>query len=139
MTLTVEAKPPYTEDLVRGGKTGKRLYGAFRTYADGTKVYLAYRKHSEIYRGGEASISDAIRAGKAAWALDDETVLAARARGCRFVGVMVRDTGDVYLARIEKWFDRGRTRFINYEAKGGALQRCLGLSEFSFKPGEIKL
>jgi hypothetical protein len=136
MTLEVAARPPYTITEVR---KNKRLYGYYYDFADGTRAYFASRRQSEIYRGGEATISDAQRSGKAAWALDDETLLAARARGCKIVGVIVKDTGDRYAARIEKWFDRGAVKFINYETKGGSLQRCLALTEFTLVPGEIRL
>jgi hypothetical protein len=136
--LTLEKPDTGEAVLVDLVKKGKRLYGAFYTFA-GKLAYIAYRKHGDVFRAGEATISEALRKGTAAWALDDETLLMARARGAAFVGIMVRDTGDRYLARIEHWFDRGRVRFIDYEKKGGSRQRCLALSEFVMRRGELKL
>jgi hypothetical protein len=138
MTITLEKPDAGDVTLVELVKKGKRLYGAFYLFR-GMLAYIAYRKQAEIFRAGEASISEALRKGTAAWALDEETLLLARSRGARFVGIMVKDTGDRYIARIERWFDRGRAKFINYERKGGSLQRCLPLSEFALRPGELKL
>lgn len=121
-------------------KKGRRTYGAIHTVPCGERIYLAYRRHSDIFRFGEKSISDAIRSGKAAWAIDEETLIAMRARGIRFIGVMVRDTGDVYLTRIEHFFNRAMARVLNYETRGGALQKYLPLRYFQRKAGrKIKL
>jgi hypothetical protein len=121
-------------------KKGRRLYGGIHTVvASGQRCYLAYRRQAEIFRHGEKSISDAVRAGKAAWALDDATVLEMRAKGITLIGVYVRDTGDIYLTHIKNFFDREKTKLLNYEARGGALQRYLPLQFFKVRFGRVKI
>lgn len=120
-------------------KKGRRTYGAIYTLPDGRVLYLAWRKISEIFRSGEISISAAIRAGKAAWALDDETLLMLRARKIPFAGVLVRETQDVFLTRTEHFFDKTKAKVMNYSGRGGALQRYLPLAYFMRRPGKIKL
>lgn len=121
-------------------KKGRRTYGAIHTVPSGERAYLAYRKTSEIFRFGEKTISDAIRSGKAAWALDEETLIAMRAKGIRFIGVLVRETGDIYLTKTERFFDRALAKVLNYEARGGSLQKYLPLRYFQLKSGKkIKL
>lgn len=120
-------------------KKGRRLYGGIYTLPSGKRCYLAYRKTGEIFRSGEKSISDAIRKGIAAWAIDEETLLLVRAQGIRFVGVLCRDTGDRYLTTIEAFFDKRRMTILNYAARGGALQRYLALQHFKHRVGRVKL
>lgn len=120
-------------------KKGKRTYGAIYTLPSGVRVYMAWRRTKEIFRYGEASISAAIRAGKAAWALDDETLITLRAQGIKFVGVLDRDTGDKYLTYLDRFFDKSAANILNYEARGGALQRYLPLGQFRRRAGLAKI
>lgn len=120
-------------------KKGRRLYGGLHTIREtGATCYLAYRRQAEIFRSGEKSISDAVRLGTACWALDDQTLLEMRAKGIRVIGVFVRDTGDIYLTRIENFFDRAKAKLLNYESRGGALQRYLPLTFFKIRYGRVK-
>ena len=120
-------------------KKGRRLYGGIFTLSDGRRVYLAYRKIGEIFRSGEKTISDAIRARTACWAIDEETLIQMRAQGIRFVGVLCRDNGDVWLTTIDCFFDRKRASIFNYERRGGALQRYLPLQHFRRRPGRVRV
>ncbi|BBI61768.1 hypothetical protein HSBAA_30740 [Vreelandella sulfidaeris] len=100
-------------------KKDKRLYGAIVTLDTGQKVYMAYRKRSEIYRAGEVRVGEAIKKGVAAWAMDDDTLSMMRAHGITVVGVFVRDTGDRYVTKIDNYFDKTKIRILNYSARGG--------------------
>jgi hypothetical protein len=104
---------------------------------DGKRIYLAYRRLDQIYRFGESSISDAIRSRKAAWAIDDETLLQMRAQGVRYVGVLCRDNRDIWLTTIDQFF--GKATVLNYAGRGGALQRYLPLTHFKRRAGAVKL
>lgn len=119
-------------------KKGKRLYGAIVTLETGQKVYMAYRKHNEIYRSGEVRLGDAIKKGVAAWAMDDDTLSMMRAHGINVVGVFVRDSGDRYVTQIENYFDKTKIRILNYSARGGSLQRFLPLQYFKYRKASIR-
>jgi hypothetical protein len=137
--MTAAIERGYTEEIV---KKGRRTYGSLRTYLDGRKVYLAWRKQNEIYRSGRASISDAMRDGVAGWAVDDETLLAMRSKVVPFIGVLVRETGEIYLTYTDAFFERGPTKrwfMQNHVAKCGSLQRVMPLQAFMHKPGVVTL
>ncbi|WP_456868382.1 hypothetical protein [Galbibacter sp. BG1] len=100
---------------------------------NGTNVYLAYRKLGEIFRSGKRNLSEAIREGVAAWAIDEETLRERRLEGIKVVGVLCKESDDIWLAPIERFFDTNHARIMNYESRGGALQRYLPLKEFKRK------
>lgn len=114
-------------------KRGRRLYGAVYTLPSGTQIYVAYRKISEIFRGGKKTISEAVREGCASWAIDEDTLRARRIEGVNIVGVLCKDDDSLWLAPLEKFFDPTNVRIMNYESRGGALQRYLPLKEFKRK------
>lgn len=120
-------------------KRGRRIYGAIYKLKDGREVYLAWRKQKEIFRSGEKNMSDAFALGKASWALDDETLLELRLAGVELVGVLVKETGDIYVTHISHFFDTTKSKVMNYEARGGALQRYLPVNYFSVLLGETRI
>jgi hypothetical protein len=128
-----------TKDITRKVKRGRRVYGAVYTLASGEQVYMAWRKTSEIFRGGEKLLSDAISNMKASWAIDDETLRDRKREGIRFIGIWVVDTDDKYIAPLDYFFDKTRAKVMNYETRGGALQRYLPLDQFRHTPGVTKI
>lgn len=135
--MVYELGPKKKLELV---KKGKRLYGAIVTMDSGEKIYMAYRKHCEIYRSGEMRLGDAMKKGVAAWAMDDETLQIMRAHGIKVVGVFVRDTGDRYVTDLANYFDKTKIKILNYASRGGALQRYLPLQHFKCRrPKKLKL
>lgn len=118
---------------------GRRIYGAVYQLSDGREVYLAWRKQSEVFRAGEKSVSDAFAAHKAAWALDDETLLNLRLEGVQLVGVLVKETLDIYITSIANYFDATKAKVMNYEARGGALQRYLPVDNFRVLLGSTRI
>ncbi len=119
-------------------KKGRRTYGAYYTNPDGTRFYMAWRRTKEIFRYGEKDISTAIRSGKAAWALDEETLIDLRAAGIKFVGVIDRDTGDKYMTVLDLFFNPA-AQVMNYAGRGGSLQRYLPLQHFRRQVGKTKI
>jgi hypothetical protein len=110
----------------------KRRYGAFCTQDDGSVIYVALRKFNDLYTSGKGGkISIALRAGEAYWAVDYSTLTLARLKGCKIIGVKLKDTGDLYLTRIENFFNGSLARSINYSTRGGSLQRCLNVKNFT--------
>lgn len=100
---------------------------------------MAWRKTSEIFRGGKKFLSDAIADGTAAWAIDDETLRDLQLSGVEFVGVWTSDTDDKYLTTLDAFLDRKKAQILNYETRGGALQRYLPLSCFSVITGSTRV
>ena len=124
---------------IRQVRRGKRLYGGLVTTASGKRAYLAYRRVAEIFRSGAPDISTAIRTGQACWAIDEETLLQMRAQGVPFIGVLLRETGDIFLTRTEVFFDRTKAKILTFERRGAALQRYLPLQYFQRKAGKVSM
>lgn len=133
--MAYELGPKKKLELV---KKGKRLYGAIVSLDSGEKIYMAYRKHNEIYRSGEMRLTDAIKKGVAAWAMDDETLQIMRAHGIKVVGVFVSDSGERYVTNIDNYFDKTKIKILNYSSRGGALQRYLPLQYFACRKPAVK-
>lgn len=88
--------------LVYEIKRGRRRLGAVYAWSKG-EVYLAFSTAKDVYRSGEKSNSDAVRAGIACWAIEEEILLKMRSRGLNFVGVLIKDTGEVWVSTISRF------------------------------------
>lgn len=108
-------------------RNGRRIYGGVYCLQDGREVYLAWRRTKDIFRSGEKTISDAVANGTACWAIDYDTLIRLRTEGVYLVGVINRDTNDIYIAMLGDFI---AAKTLNYESRGGALQRYLPLSKF---------
>lgn len=120
-------------------KKGRRLYGVFVRLYNGKQLYMAVRRHKEIYRHGRKSLSQAMREGVAGWAIDSDTLMEAERRGIDHIGVFVKDTGDKYLTERERFYDPYIAHMIDYTSKGGSIQRVLPLGSFAMRHGPVKL
>jgi hypothetical protein len=127
------------KELVRGGRTNRRLYGGIYELSDGRNVYLAYRWRKEIFLNGEKSINAALDKGVACWAMDQDTLFNMRIRMIEIVGVYMRDERNIYITRLENFFDTDKSRIMNFERRGGALQRYLPLQYFDMLKGRSKI
>ena len=118
----------------------KRRFGVFCKQDDGAVIYMAFRKHNDIFTSGKGGkISIALRAGEAYWAIDYSTLTLARLKGVKVVAVKLRDTGDLYLTRLENFFNTALARSINYSTRGGSMQRCLNVKQFTVIRPSISL
>lgn len=115
---------------MRGGRTGRKLFGAVFKLSSDRLVYLEFRNRKDIFRGGEKSVSVAHDKGIACWAMDYDTLLSMRNQQIELVGVYVRDEGDIYITRRENFFDSTKATVKNYESRGGTLQEYLPLRHF---------
>lgn len=120
-------------------KRGRRLYGHLCTMDDGQVIYLARRKHREIFRSGHSLISEAMVESQAAWALDETTIYGLRAKRIEFVGVRVIDTGDLYVTKLAFYMDLKKAKVRDYSDNGGARQRYLPLQYFAYQRGLVAL
>lgn len=129
-----------TKDVWKLVKRGRRTYGAIYLMPHtGAKVYFAWRKQAEIFRAGKPTTSEALREGTACWALDDETLIDLKAQGVELVGVWCKDTDDRYMTKLSLFMDRTKAKVLDYNARGGSLQRYLPLQYFAKRTGETKI
>lgn len=124
--------------LVRKDPAKKRspIYGAVYKLADGRQVYLAWRWNSEIFRSGEKTISDAVSKGVACWAIDNDTLIRLRIEGVYLIGVAVADTGDIYISTLNEF---NTAPVLNFNNRGGSLQRYLNLKKFRVLNGVTRI
>lgn len=114
-------------------KRGRRQYGAIYRRSDGGRelaFYLAWRKPKDIFRDGEKNNSDAVRAGKAIWAIDHDTLLMLRRKDVRSIGVLDQVNNEVYWTTLSVYLDSKIAKPRDYERRGGANQRYLPFHEF---------
>lgn len=117
--------------LVKGGRNGRKLMGGIYDTPSGGKMFLSYQFRKDIYRNGEKSISAAHDKGVACWAIDYDTLLEMRRKGVETIGIYVRDEEMVYFTKRENFLDEDKCRIMNYDPKGGVLQKYLPLRHFA--------
>jgi hypothetical protein len=132
--VTPKGSPNYEMTVV---KKGRRTYGAYYVFDNGVKIYMAWRKFSDIFCSGKKDISEALRNGCALWAIDEDDLITIRAKGCSAAGVLVKDTGDKYIAPIDVWTQHAK--FLNYTKRGGSKQKYLNIDLMLFHPGKLYL
>jgi hypothetical protein len=117
-------------------KKGRQRHGEERTYFDGRKCYIAFRKKKDLYRSGERTMSDAVRKNIHCWALDYDRLLTLRSKQIRLVVIWVQDTGELFGTQLEHFFDKEKIQRHNYAERGGALQHYLPFEYWKRKPGK---
>lgn len=130
--MTKPCVKPSEEKLRRS----KGRAGVIYTWSDGRRFYLASRALKDIWHHGHPSISDAVRAGSAAWLFDDETVHELRLKGVNVVGVKVRDSGDIWITHLSFLLDRDKAPVVSAR---GLSWRALPFSYFKRRAGKLKL
>ena len=99
-----------------------RFFGAWYSFDDGSGLYLAHRRLSQVYKK------------KTAWCLDRTTLEMTRDRGFKVVGVAVKQGKRVhyYMTPVDDFF--GPHSFLNYD---NMLQRGLPLNRFRITPSHV--
>lgn len=120
----MKATESYT---VEDFKRGKRIIGVFVSFESGQKLYLAYKTHKQIFRASRKTISDAKDEGVACWAFEVDTLMEVRARGVKYVGVIVRNTREIYLTDYENLYNPHKVKIFN---NTGMPRRYLPLQYF---------
>ena len=116
-------------------KKGRFTIGGIFTFEDGRRCFLAYRKLETIFKHGAMTISDAMRDNKAAWSFEIGIILQMRSKGIPIMGVLVEETGDLFLTKTEWLSDSTKARVINSK-NGSALQRFMPLRYFWRRQGQ---
>ena len=114
-----------------------RHRGGIYTSRSGERVFLAFKHLGDIFRNGASSISDAVRGEDAYWPIDEGLLMEMKAKGIRFCGVIVRETGDVYLTELAFFFGPERARLSHPWVR--AELRYLNLSYFRRAHGIVKV
>jgi hypothetical protein len=120
-----------TEKVLRG----RRVVGRLVTAPGGERFYLAHRKSADLHRYQYKTNSDAARAGEGAWAIEEEILLKMRLDGVKYVGVLLRETMDIWLTTLENFMDRSKARPSPYLIRTPHL--CLPLRYFGHRPGVV--
>lgn len=116
-------------------RNGRRIYGGIYRLPSGKEIYVAFRKQAEIFRSGEKSIADAMQKGVACWVIDNDTLIRLRIEGVYIVGVQTKETGDCWFAMLGDFL---KAKMLNFEQRGGALQRYLPFNAMTFLPGTVQ-
>lgn len=124
-----------TTELIETIKVGRYKVGGLYEGADGP-VYLAYRWVADIQVPLGDHIASAVRANKAMWAIESDVLGKLRRREIKTIGVVVRDTGERYLAALETWFDMNLAKTIGVRGRSGSF-RALPFSAFERTLGKI--
>lgn len=123
----------YREEII---KKGRRRYGAIYTRSEGgreIKFYLAFRRPKDIFRDGEPTNSDAVRKGKAIWAIDYDTLLMLRLKGVKVIGILEYESGEIYWTTLSTFMNKNVAEPRDYRRRGGAHQRYLPFHKFQAK------
>lgn len=107
--------------------------------SDGKTFYLAWRKAKEMFRDGEPTNSDAIRKGKASWALDYDTLIMLRNRKIQIAGVIEKESGDIWLAPVAEFLDVTYAAPRDYSRRGGGVQRYMPTYRFKHRTAAVKI
>jgi hypothetical protein len=111
----------------------------------GAKVAVMPRRCDQIYRGIYPTITEARREGALAWLLESNGLSYLYEQyGVKYLLLAVRETGDIYISRMEEWVKPERA----YTPDPGA-RKTSSLNRYSFKvlpvdemiclPGDIEL
>lgn len=107
--------------------------------SSGEQIFLAFKKQSEMFKSDEFTLSGALIQDKAGWAIDDETLLTLRIEKIEIVGIVVKETRDIYLTRLENFTDHDKAVYGNYSGRGGGVMRFLPSTYFSKNAGVIRV
>jgi hypothetical protein len=116
---------------------GGKVDGGICLLPDGRKVYLAFRSLRDIHRGKEKSISGAIRQRTACWGIDMSTISFLRHRDVKWVCVLLRQTGERFLAPMAPFSDSSKYRMFDRPRRNRELQSFLPFQEFTRRFGKI--
>ena len=122
----------YEKEVV---KRGRRKHGVFLTLPNGKRAYVMRRRHKDIYRSGEKTISGALRGEVAGWTIDHETMVNARSRYIEYIGVYERDTGTLYLTKFENFSDSNKFGSCVFRNAS----RYLPMQFWQIKQGGVKI
>lgn len=124
-------------------KKGKRTYGAYLETKSGKKVYCAFRSPGQIFLDGKPgefrSIAQGLQDGKAAWAIDDAQLLAAKNRDCDYIAVWVKKLNWLFVTPLATYFDPQCYYRRNYSTRGGAEQRYVSTKHFVQRNRELSI
>lgn len=92
--------------------------------------YLAFRRTEDIFRGGDETISGAIRAGTAAWAIDMAHITKFANEGIGWAGILNHETNEFWISPIADWQDPLITSSMDNSRRGGSAQHYMLYTRF---------
>lgn len=112
---------------------GRRHTGYFAKLPSGTLVYFVVRRHSQMYRDGLTSQTEAMQTEKASWMIDKPVLREITKRGVQYVLIFCKDTGDLFVSPLESWLDKTKARDQLTKGFGADEVRHLGLHHMTQK------
>lgn len=113
-----------------------RHRGLIITTPSGARCFLAIKRIADVFRNGEQSISHAIRSQQAYWSIEEGLLMDMRGRGIQIVGVLVRETSDIYLTHLMNFFGPKVARLSHPWVRGN--ERYMEFQHFRLKQGAAK-
>lgn len=118
----------------RSGK--KPFYGQVVETSAGRKVGVLFRHtNREIFWSGQKP-GESMASGTACWTVERATLLELRKDGIEFLVIIVMETGDKYMTKLENFFDPSMTRRYSHVMRGES-QVFLPLDAFTKRMGSL--
>lgn len=113
MSRQTKVKSYTTTDI----KKGRMRVGVLYRFNSGSKLFLAFRAHRDIYRQRDPSLSNALREEHAFWGIDYDILMKMRREEVQHVGVRVKKINEIYVAPIASWMTHPRTVTLTLTGK----------------------
>lgn len=116
-------------------KKGSRIKGVVCTLDDGRQAFIAFKRNKDIATMGKRNLKEALETKSAAWGIEITLLQEMSRRGIEYIGVKVRDSGDLYLTSMRLYKDSKLAKLTNGRKVTKVHQRFLPLRYFSHRPG----
>lgn len=120
-------------------KHGRRHGFVYTHKETGKIIYLAIRKHRDMWRDKLKTVNEAVAKGVAGWAVDADDVREWTRKGASAIGVYVIDTNDMYLGDVQLWLNPEKSKAITAPGRRGTAQRLVNLVHLGFRPAPVKI
>lgn len=120
-------------------KKKTRLLGKLYFFEDGPTVYVAHKRLKDLALMGKRTLAEALRENCAAWGIEIETLMNMRRKGVDYVGVRVKDTGDLYLTPMRHYADFRLAKLRDGFRKTKHKQKFLPIRHFVKRDGKTVL
>lgn len=125
----------FVENVMKGKRRAAQIWKHKET---GRLFYLAFLGQRDIFRCGEATISEAQRKGIACWYFQDETIIRMRVKKIDVIAIKVRETGDQYFIPFHQALKRPDFRLKGVTDEQYATRRFIPMSRCWLIPGRVK-
>lgn len=130
---------PNPKAAVKMIKKGRLTLGGIFELSDGSRNFIAYMWRDGMYLGKQPTVSSAVAAGEAGWAIDTDLLRSLRRDGVSRICVFLRDNADMYITPIENYFKDGEHEQVPWSRMHRQARRSVNLSKFSYLQKPVKV